>query len=166
MNDLLLLAMLSGGPTHGYELKKRAGWLTGQPDLHNNLVYPLLGRFCKAGWIQQKTSKGQRGQMREVYSLTASGKQELFRRLNEFGAKDAASEGAFRMRVGMFFAFDAAARARILQARDEFLERRETKLVNLASAMQLGKWGDEVTSFLLQQVRAERKWISKLKKKK
>jgi DNA-binding PadR family transcriptional regulator len=104
--------------------------------------------------------------MREVYSLTARGKQELFRRLNEFGAKDAASEGAFRMRVGMFFVFDAAARARILQARDEFLERRETKLVNLASAMQLGKWGDEVTSFLLQQVRAERKWISKLKKKK
>ncbi len=166
MNDLLLLALLSGGPTHGYELKKRAGWLTGQPDLHNNLVYPLLAKFRKAGWIQQKTSKGQRGQMREVYSLTPRGKKVLFQRLNEFGAKDAASEGAFRMRVGMFFAFDAAARARILQARDEFLEQREKKFVNLSSAMQLGIWGEEVTSFLLQQIQAERKWISRLKKKK
>jgi len=166
MNDLLMLAMLSGGPTHGYELKKRAGWLTGQPNLHNNLVYPLLGKFRRAGWIHQKSGKGLRGQTREVYSLTARGKEELFRRLNEFTAKDATSEGAFRMRVGMFFAFDATTRARILQARDEFLEQREKKFMNLASAMQLGKWGDEVTSFLLQQVRAERKWISKLKKKK
>jgi DNA-binding PadR family transcriptional regulator len=166
MNDLLLLATLSGGPTHGYELKKRVGWLTGQANLHNNLVYPLLGRIRKAGWIHQKSAKGERGQTREVYSLTPKGKAVLLQRLNEFSAKDAASEGAFRMRVGMFFAFDAAARARILQARDEFLEQREKKFVNLASAMQLGKWGDEVTAFLLQQVRAERKWISKLKKKK
>jgi DNA-binding PadR family transcriptional regulator len=166
MNDLLLLAMLSGGPTHGYELKKRAGWLTGRMNLHNNLVYPLLAKFRKAGWIQQKTGKGQRGQIREVYALTPRGKKVLFERLNEFSAKDAASEGAFRMRVGMFFAFDAAARARILEARDEFLEQRRKKFVNLASAMQLGIWGDEVTSFLLRQIQAERKWISKLKKKK
>ena len=108
----------------------------------------------------------ERGQTREVYSLTPKGKEVLFQRLNEFSVKDAASEGAFRMRVGMFFALDADARARILQARDEFLEQREKKFVNLSSAMQLGKWGDEVTAFLLAQVRAERKWIAKLKKKK
>src|SRR5580765_5126511 len=101
MNDLLLLAMLSGGPTHGYELKKRAGWLTGQRNLHNNLVYPLLGKFRKAGWIQQKTGKGQRGQTREVYSLTPKGRKALLERLHEFSAKEAASEGAFRLRVGM-----------------------------------------------------------------
>ena len=166
MNDLLLLAMLSGGPTHGYELKKRAGWLTGQANLHNNLVYPLLAKFRKAGLIQQRTSKGERGQTREVYSLTAKGKQELFRRLAEFSAKDAASESAFRMRVGMFHVFNAAVRARVLLARDEYLEQRERKFVNLAAAMKLGIWGNEVTAFLLQQVRAERKWISKLKKRK
>ncbi len=165
MNDLLLLAMLFGGPTHGYALKKRAGWLTGQADLHNNLVYPLLGKFLKAGWIQQKASKGQRGQTRDIYSLTAKGKAELLRRLGEFSEKDAASENAFRMRVGMFFALDAGARARILRARDAYLEQREQRFVNLASTMELGTWGDEVTSFLRQQVRAERKWISRLKKK-
>jgi len=164
MNDLLLLAMLLGGPAHGYELKKRAGWLTGQKNLHNNLVYPLLNKFRKAGWIHQKSSKGQRGQTREVYSLTAKGKAELLRRLHEFTEKDAASEGAFRLRVGMFFALNADTRRRILNARDAHLEQRERKYAHLASMMDLGKWGGETTAFLREQVRAERKWISRLKK--
>jgi len=164
MNDLLLLAMLLGGPTHGYELKKRAGWLTGQQSLHNNLVYPLLARFRKAGWINQKSGKGHRGQTREVYSLTTKGKTELLRRLQEFTEKDAASDSAFRLRVGMFFALDTEARARVLEARDTFLEQREKKYAHLASAMDLGQWGGETTAFLRAQVRAERKWISKLKK--
>jgi len=164
MNDLLVLAMLLGGPTHGYELKKRAGWLTGQQSLHNNLVYPLLAKFRKAGWINQKKGKGQRGQTREVYSLTAKGKAELMRRLREFTGKDAASDSAFRLRIGMFFAVDAEARARILEARDSYLEQREKKYTHLASAMDLGKWGGETTAFLLDQVRAERRWVLKLKK--
>jgi PadR family transcriptional regulator, regulatory protein PadR len=164
MNDLLLLAMLLAGPTHGYALKKRAGWLTGQKNLHNNLVYPLLNKFRNAGWIQQKSSKGQRGQTREVYSLTAKGKTELLRRLSEFTEKEATSDGAFRLRVGMFFALDANTRRRILVARDAHLEQREKKFSHLASVMDLGKWGGETTTFLRGQVRAERKWISRLKK--
>ena len=164
MNDLLLLAMLLGGPTHGYELKKRAGWLTGQQSLHNNLVYPLLAKFRKTGWISQKSGKGQRGQTREVYSLTTKGKAELLRRLAEFTEKDATSDSAFRLRVGMFFALDAEARARILETRDSYLQQRDKKFTRLASAMDLGKWGGETTAFLLEQARAERKWISKLKK--
>src|SRR5262249_48659234 len=123
MNDLLVLAMLLSGPIHGYALKQRAAWLTGQKNLHNNLVYPLLARFRKAGWILPRTSKGQRGQTRELYSLTPKGKAELLRRLSEFTEKEAALDNAFRLRIGMFFALDAAVRARILQARDEFLRQ-------------------------------------------
>lgn len=155
--------MLLGGPTHGYALKQRAGWLSGHRSLHNNLVYPLLGKFRKAGWIAQRTSKGQRGQTREVYSLTAKGKAELMRRLQLFTDKDAASDNAFRLRVGMFFALDADARLRILDARDAHLAQREKTFAHLASVMQLGKWGGETTAFLREQVRTERKWISRLR---
>ena len=45
MNDLLLLAMLLDEPKYGYQLKREAGWITGQDALHSNLVYPLLRRF-------------------------------------------------------------------------------------------------------------------------
>jgi hypothetical protein len=64
----------------------------------------------------------------------------------------------------MFFALEAEARTRILQARDSYLEQREEKYAHLASVMDLGKWGGETTAFLRDQVRAERKWISRLKK--
>lgn len=165
MNDLLLLAMLLDGPIHGYALKQRAASLTGQKALHNNLVYPLLGKFRKAGWIQQKSSKGQRGQTRELYSLTAKGKNELFRRLSEFDEKDAASENAFRLRVGLFFALDRATRDNVLSARDAYLAERQQKFANLGSAVDLGEWGAEVTAFLLEQVRCERQWISRLKRR-
>lgn len=164
MNDLLLLAMLLGGPAHGYELKKRAGWLTGQKNLHNNLVYPLLAKFRKAGWIHQKSAKGQRGQTREIYSLTPKGKAELLRRLASYSEKDATSDSAFRLRIGMFFVFSVADRMRILELRDAYLEQREKKYSHLASVMDLGKWGGETTAFLRNQVRAERHWISRLKK--
>jgi DNA-binding PadR family transcriptional regulator len=165
MNDLVMLAMLLGGPTHGYELKKRAGWLTGQKNLHNNLVYPLLAKFRKAGLISQKSGKGLRGQTRELYSLTAKGKAELLRRLSEFTEKDAASDGQFRLRIGLFFALDVATRERVLGRRDAYLAQRELKYTQLFSVMDLGEWGSEVTKFLRQQVRAERKWISRLKRK-
>jgi len=90
--------------------------------------------------------------------------KELMRRLREFTEKDAASDSAFRLRIGMFFAVDAEARARILEARDSYLEQREKKYTHLASAMDLGKWGGETAAFLLDQVRAERRWVLKLKK--
>ncbi len=165
MTDLLLLAMLLDGPIHGYALKQRAAALTGQKSLHNNLVYPLLARFRKAGWIQRKSAKGQRGQTRELYSLTAKGKNALLRRLSEFGEKEAASENAFRLRVGLFFALDSRTRETVLNARDAFLAQREQNLARLGSAMDLGNWGSEVTVFLLEQVRSERQWISRLKRK-
>jgi len=81
MNDLLLLATLLGGPQHGYALKKQVGLITGQREMHNNLVYPLLRGFGQNGWISKRTAAGQRGQTREVYALTTKGKQELLRRL-------------------------------------------------------------------------------------
>ena len=53
--------------------KKQAGLMLGQTDMHNNLVYPLLRRFVREGLVTQKKAAGERGQTRQVYSLTARG---------------------------------------------------------------------------------------------
>ena len=66
MNDLLLLSLLLAGPQHGYALKKRAGLISGQPAMHNNLVYPLLRRFVENKWVKQKVAAGERGQTRQT----------------------------------------------------------------------------------------------------
>src|SRR5262249_3161399 len=102
MNDLLLLAALLAGPQHGYALKKQVGLFAGKRELHNNLVYPLLGRFVRHGWVSKRQAAGQRGQTRELYALTAKGKSELLRRLATCTEKEAGNEHEFHLRVGLF----------------------------------------------------------------
>lgn len=165
MNDLLLLATLLGGPTHGYALKKRAGLILGRAAMHNNLVYPLLRRFVENGWVSKRSTAGKRGQTREVYALTAKGKQELVRRLSEFTEKEAASASEFNLRVGLFFALDTGTAERILRERRQWLAAREEKLTKLADSIDVGVWGGEVVRFLLAEVSAEREWIASLERR-
>src|ERR1700752_3802901 len=134
MNDLILLAALLAGPQHGYALKKQVGLITGKRDMHNNLVYPLLRRFVENGWVSKRQAAGQRGQTRELYALTAKGKQELLRRLADFTEKEAPSENEFHLRVGLFAVLEAETRARILAERDRWLAKREETLARISAS--------------------------------
>jgi DNA-binding PadR family transcriptional regulator len=165
MNDLLLLSTLLAGPQHGYALKKQVGLISGQGQMHNNLVYPLLRRFVKNSWVTKRQAAGKRGQIREVYALSAKGKRELLRRLAEFTEKEALSESAFHLRVGLFAFLDSNTQEAILAERDRWLALRQEKLANLQAAIDLGKWGGAVVAFRRQQIAAERHWISKLKRR-
>ena len=146
MNDLLLLANLLGGPLHGYALKKRAGLITGNPAMHNNLVYPLLRRFVREGWVKQKKAAGQRGQTRVVYSLTPAGRSELVRRLSQFGEAEARSADEFQLRVGLFGFLEPRGREGILWQRKNYLEKREAhlgdtvKIVETRPMSKLKRW--------------------------
>jgi DNA-binding PadR family transcriptional regulator len=167
MSDLILLAALLEGPQHGYALKKLAGLLFGQEDMHNNLVYPLLRRFVENSWVVKRTTEGQRGQKRDLYALTSKGKLELLRRLSRFTLKEAPSENEFRVRVGLFSMLDRNVRERILAERDRFLAQRQGRLESIETgmaAMNADDWGYSVLHFYLSQVRAERKWIGSLKR--
>jgi DNA-binding PadR family transcriptional regulator len=165
MNDLLLLAALLAGPQHGYALKKTVGLLTSRRDLHNNLVYPLLRRFVENGWVSKRRSAGQRGQTREVYALTAKGKQELLRRLSDDAEGEAASDNGFRLRVGLFGILASETRQRILSSRDQFLASREQRLSRISRAVESDTWSSEVMRFYREQIRAERAWIATLVRK-
>lgn len=164
MTDLLLLASLLDGPKHGYALKKRIGLLLGQAALHNNIVYPLLKRFVEEGWVSRHAAAGERGQIREVYSLTKAGKQVLLERVSELSEKDAASADALRLRVGMFSVLDPEKRLPILHRRDAFLTKRLERLDAVVKHLSLNPWSNEVVSFLRSQVEAERDWLKRLEK--
>jgi DNA-binding PadR family transcriptional regulator len=168
MNDLILLAALCDGPKHGWALKKLAGFIYGGGSMHNNLLYPLLKKFVAEGWVRRREEAGQRGQTRAVYSLTPRGRRELLRRLAEFGPKQAGSAAEFRLRVGLFGFLEPETRARILSDRDRWLEEREkhfTLVADSLRAMRGTEWGQEVSSFLLDEARRERKWIRGLARK-
>jgi DNA-binding PadR family transcriptional regulator len=162
------MAALLDGPKHGWVLKKLGGWVAGHGDMHNNLVYPLMKKFVVRGWVRRRAEAGHRGQTRAVYSLTLVGQKELFRRLNQFGEKEASSATEFRLRVGLFHLLPAETRKRILEEREGWLAAREERFVGLRqklAAMKPGAWGPEVVDFLTAEVRAERKWIAALEKK-
>jgi DNA-binding PadR family transcriptional regulator len=164
VNDLLLLALLFRNPQHGYALKKKAGLAIGQPDMHNNLVYPLLRRFVREGWVTQRKLAGERGQTRQVYSLTALGRQTLVARVCQFGHSAASSADEFRLRVGLFPVINSSARAAILEKREAYLRRRAERFGTLKREMDIGKYGREVVRFIRQQMDAELAWIAQLRR--
>lgn len=162
MTDLILLAILLDGPQHGYALKKRAGLVLGKPELHNNLVYPLLNRFIKQGWVSRKETGGERGQTRQVYSLTVAGRRVLVERLSEFNEKQAYSENEFHLRVSLFALLSSDVRQRILDARAALLERRDRHLKLLQESEKLAGFNAEVVGYGRRQAQSELRWIRKL----
>jgi DNA-binding PadR family transcriptional regulator len=164
MNDLLLLAALLEGPKHGYALKKHAGLIAGQADMHNNLVYPALRKFVERGWVTKKKAAGERGQTRQVYALTQAGQQWIVGRICDFGEGAAASADEFHLRVGLFPILTIVAREEILEKRKAYLLGRTRRFVLLRRQMQLGRYGMQVVRFMVRQWEAELVWIEQLRR--
>jgi PadR family transcriptional regulator len=75
--DLLLLAVLAGGPTHGYAviegLRVRSGDVF---DLPEGTVYPALHRLEQSGHLSSEWTTAQ-GRRRRIYELTTRGRNAL-----------------------------------------------------------------------------------------
>jgi len=164
MTDLIILATLLHGAKHGYSLKRQAGLILGQENLHNNLVYPLLRRFVANKWVTKQEVPGERGQRRQLYSLTALGKKELILRLSSFSEQDARESDEFRVRVGMFQVIEPEARLRILDARETFLRSRLEKLSAIEKNFDLDRYAGEVTRRFFAESEAEVRWIEHLRR--
>lgn len=163
MNDLLLLSMMLAGPKYGYQLKREAGWIMGQ-ELHNNLVYPSLRRFLEEGWVSKKAVPGERGQTRQQYALSAEGRRYLFERVSEFGDAEAASDDAFRLRVGLFTMLKPEVHEKIVARREGWLQARDQKLAALQANMELGKFGGEIVRHMRKQLEMEVDWVRHLRR--
>lgn len=82
--DLLLLAVLRGGPLHGYAviagLRDRSG---GSFDLPEGTVYPALHKLEREGLIVS-TWDGSAGRRRRTYELTSRGTHALARQSEQW----------------------------------------------------------------------------------
>lgn len=77
----VLLGLLSKEPSHGYELKLAIEAIFGElwPEANIGQIYQTLGRLERAGLVRSATvAQGSRPDKR-VYELTAAGRQELQR---------------------------------------------------------------------------------------
>lgn len=83
--ELLLLATISSGASHGYAiikaLRERSGELLDLPD---GTMYPALHRLESAGMLKSDwDSDG--GRRKRVYTLTPAGREALERARSEWG---------------------------------------------------------------------------------
>ena len=77
-NEGLILAVLAGGPRHGYQLALEIETRSdGYFRLHHGTLYPILHKLEKEGLIRGRwTTEGPRGQRRQ-YALTGKGRRHL-----------------------------------------------------------------------------------------
>jgi DNA-binding PadR family transcriptional regulator len=162
MNDLVLLAALLREPAYGYALKKTAGLIFGGAAMHNNIIYPLLKKFMRKGWVVQTSVQGDRGQQRKQYRITAAGRKYLLEQLGVFGDREASDEGVFLFRVALFDVLPKAKRGTIVAARKSFLTSRAAQLSELRKTMQPRSFGAVALDRVEAVVEGELRWIRQL----
>ena len=94
--DLLVLAVVSQGPIHGYGviegLRDRSD---GSFDLAEGTVYPVLHRLERAGLLEHEWSETS-GRRRKLYRLTLSGSARLVEQRQGWGEFVAAVDTVLR----------------------------------------------------------------------
>src|SRR6187200_575182 len=72
----IVLAVLSGRPTYGYEITARLRE-QGFTDIAEGTVYALLVRVEQRGFVDVEKVPSEKGPPRKVYSLNAQGREYL-----------------------------------------------------------------------------------------
>ena len=164
MTDLIVLAALMRGPAYGYRLKRTAGLIFGSASIHPNVVYPMLKKFARRGWVAQRSAPGERGQTRKQYRITAAGTKHLVEQLQVFGERDAADDGAFLLRVAFFDALPTPARTAIITARESFLKARSAQLSQLWAETRPGSFAAVALGRVRAQVQNDLRWLRKVER--
>lgn len=162
MTDLIVLALLLEEPRYGYDIKKDAAVVLGHKPLHNNIVYPLLAKFRKRGWVRRRKAPGERGQTRQMYTLTRAGRAETLRRVREFSEEDARNPAAFQARVSLFGMLKVRERGEILAKREQVLLRSRARLKEIEKHFAMGQFARAVIELRRKQTETERAWLRKL----
>ena len=74
----LILAILRGGENYGYQIIQRVKELSGGDiEWADGMLYPVLHRLEKDGFVSTQWKLGDGNRMRKYYRLTEAGRKEL-----------------------------------------------------------------------------------------
>jgi DNA-binding PadR family transcriptional regulator len=86
----LILAILSEGDTYGYAILKRVSELSGgRMEWTDGMLYPVLHRLERLGYIEGSWGSGESGRKRKYYRITALGLTQLAEQRRQWQAVDA-----------------------------------------------------------------------------
>jgi PadR family transcriptional regulator PadR len=73
-----VLSILSEGESYGYAIIKRVGELSGgELQWTDGMLYPVLHRLERNGYVEASWGKSETGRRRKYYRLTDEGSEEL-----------------------------------------------------------------------------------------
>ena len=76
----MVLSILAGGESYGYEILKQVTALSGgQVEWSDGMLYPVLHRLEREGLIAGRWAITDAGRRRKYYRMTAKGKRQLAR---------------------------------------------------------------------------------------
>jgi PadR family transcriptional regulator PadR len=81
----LVLGILKEGKSYGYAIVKRVEELSGgEINWADGMLYPLLHRLERNGYIEATWGISESGRKRKYYQLTIEGQEELARQLQQW----------------------------------------------------------------------------------
>jgi PadR family transcriptional regulator PadR len=82
----LILSLLSRGENYGYALMQEVRRLSGDRiEWTDGMLYPVLHRMERAGWIASRWGEAETGRRRKYYSLKKDGKKALKEQRDQWG---------------------------------------------------------------------------------
>lgn len=87
----LVLAILSDGESYGYAINKRVSELSGgEMQWTDGMLYPMLHRLERNGYVEATWGKSETGRRRKYYHLTDQGREELAHQQHQWHVVDSA----------------------------------------------------------------------------
>ena len=86
----LVLAILADGDSYGYAIIKRVGELSGgHLRWTDGMLYPVLHRLERLGYVEARWAKSESGRRRRYYRITKAGQAHLEARRRQWQVVDA-----------------------------------------------------------------------------
>jgi DNA-binding PadR family transcriptional regulator len=90
----LVLAILADGDSYGYAILKRVRELSGgHMEWTDGMLYPVLHRLERLGYIEARWEVPESGRRRKYYRITARGRTQLAEERRQWQAVDATLRG-------------------------------------------------------------------------
>jgi DNA-binding PadR family transcriptional regulator len=93
----LILSILADGESYGYAIVKRVGELSdGTLQWTEGMLYPLLHRLERQGYVEGRWGEAESGRKRKYYRITRSGRAHLADQRRQWQAVDGALRSVWR----------------------------------------------------------------------
>ena len=93
----LVLAILSDDESYGYAILKRINELSGgELEWTDGMLYPLLHRLDRLGYVEARWDSPEGGRRRRYYGITATGRNALSEQRRQWAVVSDALQNAWR----------------------------------------------------------------------